>query len=55
MEILNAVVEDSFKRLIFPSIEKEVRNFLTEAADLHAIEIFASNLRSASAAASACQ
>jgi protein Tex len=45
METLDATVEDSFKRLIFPSIEKEVRNFLTEAADLHAIEIFASNLR----------
>jgi protein Tex len=45
MEILDAVIEDSFSRLIFPSIEKEVRNFLTEAADLHAIEIFAANLR----------
>jgi uncharacterized protein len=45
MEIIDSVVEDSFTRLIFPSIEKEVRNFLTETADLHAIEIFASNLR----------
>jgi uncharacterized protein len=45
MDILNDTVEDSFTRLIFPSIEKEVRNFLTEAADLHAIEIFAANLR----------
>lgn len=45
MEILDSTVEDSFTRLIFPSIEKEVRNFLTEAADLHAIEIFAANLR----------
>jgi uncharacterized protein len=45
MEILDAVTEDSFTRLIFPSIEKEVRNFLTEAADFHAIEIFAANLR----------
>ncbi len=44
-EILDSVVEDSFNRLIFPSIEKEVRNQLTEKADLHAIEIFASNLR----------
>jgi len=41
MEILDAAIEDSFSRLIFPSIEKEVRNFLTEAADIHAIEIFA--------------
>ncbi len=45
MDILDSVVEDSFDRLIFPSIEKEVRNHLTETADLHAIEIFASNLR----------
>ncbi|MGA7722245.1 MAG: Tex family protein [Ignavibacteriaceae bacterium] len=45
MEILDEMIEDSFNRLIFPSIEKEVRGFLTEAADLHAIEIFASNLR----------
>jgi uncharacterized protein len=45
MEILDTTTEDSFTRLIYPSIEKEVRNFLTEAADLHAIEIFASNLR----------
>lgn len=44
-EILVEVVSDSFARLIFPSLEREVRNFLTEAADLHAIEIFASNLR----------
>ena len=45
MEILEAVIEDSLDRLIFPSVEKEIRNYLTEAADLHAIEIFASNLR----------
>ncbi|MBI1937371.1 MAG: RNA-binding transcriptional accessory protein [Ignavibacteriales bacterium] len=44
-EILNEVVDDSFRRLIFPSIEREVRNQLTEEADLHAIEIFAANLR----------
>ncbi len=45
MEILDEIVEDSFTRLTYPSIEKEVRNYLTELADLHAIEIFASNLR----------
>lgn len=44
-EILDQTVEDSFSRLIYPSIEKEVRHYLTENADLHAIEIFASNLR----------
>lgn len=45
MDILEATASDSYERLIFPSIEREVRNFLTENADLHAIEIFASNLR----------
>ena len=44
-EILEATIKDSFDRLIFPSIEREVRNHLTEEADLHAIEIFAANLK----------
>lgn len=44
-ELLKDVTEDSFNRLIFPSIERDVRNELTEKADLHAVEIFASNLR----------
>ncbi|MDP3444576.1 MAG: helix-hairpin-helix domain-containing protein, partial [Ignavibacteria bacterium] len=44
-DILEEVVDDSFTRLVFPSIEREIRNLLTEQADLHAIEIFASNLR----------
>jgi uncharacterized protein len=44
-DILEDVVDDSFTRLVFPSIEREIRNLLTEQADLHAIEIFASNLR----------
>lgn len=44
-EILSDLVDDSYSRLIFPSLEREVRNHLTEIADLHAIEIFASNLR----------
>lgn len=45
MDLLLETTEDSFKRLIYPSIEKEVRNALTEKADLHAIEVFAKNLR----------
>ncbi|MDF1612736.1 Tex family protein [Stygiobacter electus] len=44
-EILNEVIDDSFARLIYPSIEREIRNQLTDEADLHAVEIFASNLR----------
>ncbi len=45
-ELLRGVVADAFKRLIFPSVEKEVRNILSEQADLSAIETFAVNLRS---------
>lgn len=45
MELLDEAVDDSFTRLVFPSIEREVRNHLTEVADSHAIDIFASNLR----------
>ncbi len=44
-DILDEVTRDSFTRLIYPSIEREIRNLLTENADLHAIEIFAANLR----------
>ena len=44
-EIITDTVKDSCKRLILPSVEKEVRNILTTEAELHAIEIFANNLR----------
>ena len=37
-------VEDAYKRLLFPSLEREKRNELTEKADQHAIETFATNL-----------
>lgn len=43
---LHAVVEDAYKRLIAPSIEREVRGELTERAEQQAISIFAANLRS---------
>ncbi len=38
-------IEDSYKRLLFPSMETEIRNFLKEAADKEAIKVFAENLR----------
>lgn len=38
-------VEDGYKRLLFPSIETEIRNELTEKAESQAIEVFASNLK----------
>ena len=44
-ELLEETTADSFARLIQPSIEREVRNHLTELADEHAVEIFGSNLR----------
>jgi uncharacterized protein len=43
--VLEAVIEDSYKRLIAPSIEREVRGELTEKAEEHAISIFSENLR----------
>ena len=42
---LQDAVEDAYKRLLFPSLERELRNELTEKADAHAIETFATNLK----------
>ncbi|WP_339060964.1 Tex family protein [Tepidibacillus marianensis] len=42
---LREVIEDSYKRLLAPSVEREVRQSLTEKAEDQAIHIFASNLR----------
>ncbi|WP_411345564.1 Tex family protein [Paenibacillus sp. WLX1005] len=44
-QLLGHVVEDAYKRLIAPSIEREVRTELTEKGDEQAISIFAGNLR----------
>ncbi|MCI3922740.1 RNA-binding transcriptional accessory protein [Paenibacillus sp. TRM 82003] len=40
-----STVEDAYKRLIAPAVEREVRGELTEKAEEHAIVIFAENLR----------
>lgn len=40
-----AAIEDSYKRLIQPSIEREIRSELTEKAEEQAIHIFSENLR----------
>ncbi|KKO51088.1 Tex family protein [Paenibacillus sp. DMB20] len=45
-DILASVIEDAYKRLIAPSIEREVRGELTEKGENQAISIFAGNLRS---------
>lgn len=42
--ILKEVIEDSYKRLIAPAIEREIRNDLTEKAEAGAIKIFGKNL-----------
>ncbi|WP_426451104.1 Tex family protein [Paenibacillus sp. S-38] len=44
-DTLVAVVEDAYKRLLASSIEREVRNEMTEKAEEKAIEVFAENLR----------
>ena len=42
--VLKEAVEDSYKRLIAPAIEREIRNELTERAEDGAIEVFGKNL-----------
>jgi len=42
---LSLAVEDSYKRLLAPSLENELRTNLKERADKEAIEVFADNLR----------
>ena len=42
--VLKEVVEDSYRRLIAPAIEREVRNDLTEKAEDGAIQVFGKNL-----------
>lgn len=41
---LASVIEDSYNRLLAPSVEREIRNQLTETAEEHSINIFAKNL-----------
>ncbi|MBR3260630.1 MAG: RNA-binding transcriptional accessory protein [Firmicutes bacterium] len=41
--LLLATIEDAYKRLMAPSIEREMRNMLTERAEAEAVKIFAKN------------
>lgn len=43
--VLKETVEDAYKRLIEPSIEREIRNMLTERASEGAMKVFDANLR----------
>ena len=45
-EVIVSAIEDSYKRLIFPSIEREIRNTLTENAQERAISVFGKNVKS---------
>ncbi|MDD4843665.1 MAG: Tex-like N-terminal domain-containing protein, partial [Anaerotignum sp.] len=44
-EILQEVIEDSYKRLIAPSLERELRNDFTEKAEESALGVFRENLK----------
>ncbi len=44
-EILDETVKDSFKRLIEPSVEREIRSDLTEKAEEKAIKVFGQNAK----------
>ena len=45
VEFLRGCGRDALARLIFPSLEREVRRELTDWAEAHAVEVFARNLR----------
>jgi len=45
-ELLEETVSDSYKRLIAPSIEREMRNLLTERAEADAVKVFMKNTES---------
>ena len=44
-DIITATAEDAYTRLIAPSIEREIRNSLTEKAEEGAMQLFAENLK----------
>ncbi|VDG96686.1 30S ribosomal protein S1 [Lysinibacillus sphaericus] len=45
-QYVKEALEDSFKRLIAPSVEREIRTSLSEKAEAQAIHVFAENLKS---------
>jgi protein Tex len=44
-DLLIQAIDDSFKRLLQPAMERDLRSHLSEEADVHAITIFAQNVR----------
>ena len=45
IRLLQATIADSYKRLIAPAIEREIRNELTEKAEEGALKVFSANLQ----------
>jgi len=45
IDIVSDAIEDSYKRLIYPSVEREIRSELTEKAEVVAIKNFSDNLK----------
>jgi uncharacterized protein len=45
VEFLRACARDALERLVLPSLEREIRREMTEAAEAHAVNVFARNLR----------
>lgn len=43
LDRMNDAVEDGYKRLMAPSVEREIRNFLMERAEKEAVKVFAKN------------
>ncbi len=44
-DFLRSCVKDALTRLVFPSLERELRRELTDSAEAHAVDVFAKNLR----------
>ncbi|PTF51727.1 RNA-binding transcriptional accessory protein, partial [Staphylococcus cohnii] len=44
-DLIIIAIQDSLKRLIMPSIEREIRSDLTTKAENHAIDVFSENLK----------
>ncbi len=44
-EVIKEAIEDSYKRLISPAVEREIRNDITEKAEESAIKVFGENLK----------
>ncbi|MDR2822054.1 MAG: RNA-binding transcriptional accessory protein [Acholeplasmatales bacterium] len=45
VNVLKEAIDDSYKRLLFPSVERDIRSELTGKAEEQAIEVFADNLQ----------